>query len=169
MLAAHPQSHGTERRAQVRMEQILEHILERYHAPLPAELDRLVDLAARVVERHVNAEPRRLPAVYDALVHLRSELLDHLAREEQILFPWILSGDPLPAVGPVQGMLADHERVNAALARLRTHTGNYAVPSFACRLWRDLWRGIETLERDLHLHHALEDEILVPRITTERA
>ncbi len=164
MMLAQTPNPTAERRAAVRMEEILEHILTRYHQPLPAELDRLVGLAARVVERHMNAEPKRLPAVYDALVHLRSSLLEHMTKEEQVLFPWILSGERLPADGPIQAMLADHEHTDEALASLRALTRDYALPSTACKLWRDLWRGIEGLERDLHLHHALENEVLVPRI-----
>ena len=83
-------------------------------------------------------------------------------KEEMILFPLIRSGRP-GAMGPIRVMLAEHDSAGEALERLRAMTGGYRAPSEACNTWRGLYAGLEELERDLHRHIHLENNILFPR------
>ena len=54
-------------------------------------------------------------------------------------------------------------RALGMLRKLRSLTGEYVVPEGACNTWRALWVGLETLERDLHEHIHLENNILHKR------
>ncbi len=143
---------------------LISHIVTRYHRPLPEELARLEELAARVVERHGARDPRRLPALYDTVIHLRADLRAHLIKEEQVLFPWILSGQPMPENGPVPVLLEEHRCAGEHLGRIRELTGGFVIPEGACAKWRALWQGLEQLERDLQLHLHLENNVLFPRV-----
>jgi iron-sulfur cluster repair di-iron protein len=72
-------------------DELIEHILERYHATHRAELPELVRLAARVEDRH--AENALMPrGIHAALVELAEALDDHMQKEEQILFPLMRAG-----------------------------------------------------------------------------
>jgi regulator of cell morphogenesis and NO signaling len=67
------------------------------------------------------------------------------------------------ARGPVQAMMLEHEDHGKNLLRIREVTGNLALPSYACSSWRELYRALEELERDLMDHIHLENNILFPR------
>lgn len=143
--------------------ELIDHLLERHHDPLREELRRLHGLALKVVRVHGGKEPERLPQLADTVTELEEELVPHLEKEERILFPWILSGRPIPPGGPIERMMFEHERAGQLLAQLRTLTDGYTVPQGACTTWRALWSGLEALERDLQEHMHLENNILFPR------
>jgi regulator of cell morphogenesis and NO signaling len=50
------------------------------------------------------------------------------------------------------------------LAELREMTGNYTARRHACNTWRALYFELAELERDLHRHIHLENNILFPRV-----
>ena len=58
---------------------------------------------------------------------------------------------------------AEHEAAGAALATMRALTDGYAPPEDACPTFRGLYYGLSELERDMHLHVHLENQILFPR------
>ncbi len=71
--------------------EIVERIVDYYHARLRTELPLLLQMARKVEAVHAEKEsvPRGLAAHVDAL---SQTLLDHLDKEEQGLFPMLLSG-----------------------------------------------------------------------------
>jgi regulator of cell morphogenesis and NO signaling len=143
--------------------ELIHHILVRYHEPLRDELGRLQQMALKVLRVHGAKDPERLSRLADTFSTLKDELEPHLEKEERILFPWILSGRPVPQGGPIERMMFEHEQAGQLLEQLRELTGNYEVPPGACNTWRALWNGLETLDRDLHEHIHLENNILFPR------
>ena len=60
-------------------------------------------------------------------------------------------------------MEMDHETLGGMLRTVRELKGGYKVPEGACNTWRALWVGLEDLERSLHEHIHLENNILHPR------
>jgi regulator of cell morphogenesis and NO signaling len=145
------------------LDALIQHLLERYHRPLEEDLERLRTLADRVFDVHGAKDPERLRQVVVALMGMEEALAAHLAKEEQVLFPWILSGRNPPPSAPIRVMQAEHVRIDAFLAEIREITNGFVVPEEACRTWRMLWEGLERLERDLDEHTWLEDEVLFPR------
>ncbi|HFE47260.1 MAG TPA: iron-sulfur cluster repair di-iron protein [Nannocystis exedens] len=142
---------------------LIDHILKTYHRPLDEELPRLEALARKVWTVHGKKEPEQLGGIVDTYEPLMHELFSHMRKEEQILFPMIRQGRGAMAVGPVQVMRHEHEEAGALLRRLRELTDNYTVPAAACATWRALWHGLADLERSLHEHIHLENNILFPR------
>ena len=63
----------------------------------------------------------------------------------------------------MQAMETEHEHAGDALASLRTITHGYAPPSDACATFRGLYYGLVELEREMHMHVHLENNILFPR------
>ena len=93
---------------------------------------------------------------------LRAELEAHLMKEEMVLFPMIKAGRT--SVGnPIRVMVHEHDSAGVALERMRSITGNYALPTGACNSYRALYSGLQELEADLHRHIHLENNILFPR------
>lgn len=142
---------------------LIEHILTAYHAPLREELPRLEAMTRRVHERHGDKDPQRFAELLSVYLGLKAELDEHMAKEEQILFPMIQRGQGAAADGPISVMLHEHDVASTALARLNELTNGYVVPAEACNTWRALWFGLAALEESLHQHIHLENNILFPR------
>ena len=145
------------------LDEIIDHILRKYHAPLREELPRLDAMAQKVHTVHGEKDPETLGGIARTVAALRAELESHMMKEEQILFPLIEAGQGAAAHGPVHVMEQEHASAGAALATLRRYTNGYTVPDEACNTWRALWHGLKALESELHDHIHLENNILFPR------
>jgi regulator of cell morphogenesis and NO signaling len=141
---------------------LIQHILDRYHAPLRTKLPRMVDLAAHVARVHAD-KPDRLAELASLLSDVRVAVESHLAKEEQILFPLILSGRGHNAHMPIQVMLQEHEDHGRNLRRIREVTKSLQLPPHACASWRELYWSLAELEVELMDHIHLENDILFPR------
>ena len=148
------------------LEELVDHILHRYHEPLKTEIPRLIDLARKVEQVHADKAdcPKGLA---DLLVQVREAVESHLAKEEQILFPLIVAGRGQMAHMPVQVMMQEHEDHGQNLERIREITNNLSLPEYACASWRELYGSLEQLEHDLMEHIHLENSVLFPRALTE--
>ncbi len=157
-------SQGEEQRWDARpLPELIEHILVKYHAPLKEELPRLEQMAEKVLRVHGEKDPKNLQGIYDTLQALKTELELHMAKEEQVLFPMILSGSGKSAFAPISVMEAEHDQAGKMLLALRKFCNEYEVPAAACNTWRALWVGLQDLERSLHEHIHLENNILHKR------
>jgi len=152
-----------ERWDQASLEELIDHILVTYHEPLYEELPRLETMAGKVLDVHRDKDPDTLSELQTICVDLHAELKNHMAKEEQVLFPMIRGGQGAMAGGPITVMLHEHDSAATALRRLRELTKDYEVPAEACNTWRALWHGLAALEASLHQHIHLENNILFPR------
>jgi regulator of cell morphogenesis and NO signaling len=60
-------------------------------------------------------------------------------------------------------MMREHDTVGDILRQLRTITSDYATPPDACISYQTLYRALEDLEKDLHQHIHLENNLLFPK------
>jgi regulator of cell morphogenesis and NO signaling len=152
-----------------------EHITSRHHAYVKKELPRLDTLARKVVAKH-GPTHSELPTIQIALGKLDQELTQHLAKEEQVLFPYIAQLERALAEGstrppscfgtvadPIAMMTQEHEAAGALLADIRRLSKNFTLPEDACPTYHAFYDGLRELEQDLHQHIHLENNILFPR------
>lgn len=154
---------------------LAEHILATHHVFTKEQLVRIDGLLAKVQRAHGGSHGTMLQQVRQVFDGLRVELDEHLAKEEQILFPGILAIDGYQAgrnerpvihcgrvVYPMQQMEVEHDSAGEALARLRSLTDNYQLPDDGCATFQALYDALQALEADLHEHIHLENNILFP-------
>ncbi|MEW5975445.1 MAG: iron-sulfur cluster repair di-iron protein [Acidobacteriota bacterium] len=154
---------------------LIEHIVQKHHAFTKEELGRLTTLLDKVISAHGNnhAELIDVQRNFEAL---RQELISHMFKEEQILFPHIAAMEsaldrkqplPRPPFGsvqnPVRMMVHEHDQAGTLLQVLRQLTTGYTVPDDACLSYKTLYSALEGFEQDLHLHIHLENNILFPK------
>jgi regulator of cell morphogenesis and NO signaling len=155
---------------------IVEHILARYHHPLQEELPRLRVMAQKVVRAHGASFPAMIPPLQQRLNELADDLETHMLKEERVLFPYIVALEEAAAAGrtlprspfgtvanPIAVMEADHDEAGRLLAEMSRLTGGYQLPEGACNTFRALFHGLAELEREMHLHVHLENNVLFPR------
>lgn len=145
---------------------LIEHVVGTYHARLRRDLPDLIQMARRVERKHGDKPgcPRGLAAM---LEDMHVAVLEHLEKEEQILFPMILRGIGAKAAGPVQVMEMEHDHHRESLLRLRALTDDLQPPPAACATWRALYSGLGQLEQELMEHIHLENNVLFPRALNE--
>jgi len=154
------------------LQELVGHIQQRFHGPLREELPRLAAMMAKVVSRHGDHLPETLHPLQETLMELQEEMLEHISMEDSVLFPAIVSNETGRSSSgpwisqPIAVMEAEHDRAGRAIARMRELTGGYTPPEWACPTFRGLYYGLAELERDMHLHVHLENNILFPRATS---
>ena len=142
--------------------ELVDHIVGHYHRKLERDLRRLMDLA-ELCRKRQHGDPALLLQVHRTLLALTDELLEHMTKEELILFPWLLGGNPRTAGSPIAAMQQDHKRAAVLLARMSSLTNGYEPPSGSCTTWCRLVLGLRELTQDLDEHMLLEDHVLFPR------
>lgn len=152
--------------------ELVDHIVATHHRYLWGELPRLSELAGKIAGVHGAHHPE-LGEVRALVDELRADLEQHMAKEEQVLFPRIRE---LATTGtmtafhcgslasPISIMLIEHDRAGGLLERLRAATGGYRVPSDGCASYRACYDGLAALEADTHLHVHKENNVLFPEV-----
>jgi regulator of cell morphogenesis and NO signaling len=155
---------------------LIGHINGTHHVFVRSESARILALLEKVCGVHGGNHPELLQ-VQAAFAALTDELSNHLMKEEQILFPYILGAEqgaaPHACFGSVQNpirmMMFEHDNAGNVLRELRRLTGDYAAPADACISYQTLYQALSGFEADLHQHIHLENNILFPRaIALER-
>mgnify|MGYP006272690665 CR=1 FL=1 len=145
---------------------LVEHIVGTYHQRLRTTLPDLVRMARKVEDRHGDKGtcPKGLAAL---LEQVQAAVLDHLDKEEQILFPIVVRGMGANASAPIHVMEVEHEHHKENLLAIRALTADLTPPAEACTTWRALYLGLQQLEQELMEHIHLENNVLFRRALTE--
>ena len=151
------------------------HIVATHHEYVKRELPRLTGLAAKVVNRHAETRPE-LPVIQATLAHLGEDLLEHQAKEEIVLFPYIArleravaEGGPKPrgcfgtVSNPIAMMTREHDNAGTLLGMIREKSSQFTPPEGSCPTYHAFYDGLREFEQDLHRHIHLENNVLFPR------
>ena len=160
---------------QVSLTALTAYIIDTHHYFTRQELDRLEKLFDKVCSRHAEGHPELFEA-QKTFYLLKQDLIPHMLKEEQVLFPHITrmeeaAGEglavPRPFFGtvrnPVRMMMTEHETAGDLLKQLRRITNGYTTPPDGCVSFQTLNQALAAFEADLHQHIHLENNILFPR------
>ena len=166
---------GTDNWSNASLEKLSAHIVVTHHAYVKSELPRLAVLAEKVVRRHGNTQSE-LPLIQTKLAQLDEELIQHLGKEEVVLFPYVTKleraaqdGNEKPhgcfgtVANPIAMMTAEHDAAGLLMAEIRHLSHDFTTPVGACPTYHAFYDGLKEFEQDLHQHIHLENNILFPR------
>jgi len=154
---------------------LTKHIRERHHQYVRDAIPRLRALLAKIREKH-GSNHTELGAIEKLFGDVAREMLMHMQKEEQILFPFIdaleraAEGDEAveppffqTVRNPICSMMKEHDSAGELMHQIRAVSGGYKAPADACTSYQAAYQGLEEFEKDLHLHVHLENNILFPR------
>jgi regulator of cell morphogenesis and NO signaling len=161
---------------------LADYVVAYHHRRARRDLIHLILLAAEVASGHASRHPE-IWELQDELESLSRDLIPHMRREEQYLFPYVRSMESetgpdqtliFPLFGtieyPLQAVKHDHNEDLSHLASIRQFADNLAIPSRTCGRLRTLCDLIAAFELELQQHIRLENEVLFPRaIEVERS
>ncbi len=146
------------------LDALVNRIEQKHHAFTRSQIDLLENLFVQIRDNI----PDQLKQTFLAL---RNDLIPHLMKEENILFPYITAltqdlGHPPPScfgsiANPIRMMKLEHDRVKALLDNMRNMTADYRAEAGSGRA--DLYTALKALDEDLVEHMHQEDDVLFPQ------
>ncbi len=154
---------------------LVDYIINTHHRYIKENAENLNDLANRVADHHGAAHPE-LNRLATAVYHFLQDLVDHITKEEEVLFPVIkqmITKKNNPEfqtnyeIGtledPISILRKEHEIAQHDLSFFRILTNDYEVPKDACSSYVFLFKQLQDFEKDLKIHFQLENSILYPK------
>lgn len=145
---------------------LIEYIESSHHVYLRETLPNIMALLTKIMEVH-GLNHNELYEVHRLFNTLKTELEQHIAKEEQILFKAIRTygyNKNEENLKAVVDLLADieeeHEGAGDLLKAIRKATNDYLLPKDACRTYVATYNQLEALEEDTFQHVHLENNIL---------
>ena len=150
---------------------LIDYILQNHHSYIKEAIPEIIYLLEKVCVAHEDNSPE-LIQIRKIFKNLAEELLNHMTKEEMILFPALKrleemnSNDhPLKAsvVAPITAMEHEHDSAGELIKAIRILSADYTPPDFACPTYKITFKKLQEFDNDLMRHIHLENNILFKR------
>lgn len=171
----HLVEHSAHFHADLSLEAMVDYMVATHHRYIKEQAPLIKEKLQRVVMVHGAAHPE-LAEIEALFAGAAADLLQHLRKEEMILFPYIVALSRAEAAGerlspppfgqvanPINMMLHEHDGELNRFERLAQLTGQYTPPEGACNTYRLSYNLLAQFAQDLHTHIGLENEVLFPK------
>lgn len=155
--------------------ELTRHIREKHHRYVREAIPRTQALSDKVTAKH-GTNHAELEDIGKLFAEVGREMILHMQKEEQILFPYIdaleravnAQGSVEPPFfqtvrNPIQRMMKEHDAAGDLVRQIRVLASEYTSPGDACTRFKALYEALREFEADLHQHVHLENNILFPR------
>ena len=152
---------------------LIDYIIMNHHVYVENAIPEIKGLLDKVCNAHGEDQPCLL-SVREKFNSLSEELLAHMPKEEEMLFPAIkrieqnsltakdsLSSDNLTI--PIMVMEHEHEAAGDLVKSIRLLTNHFKPPAFACPTFLITYKMLQEFDNDLMQHIHLENNILFPK------
>jgi len=155
---------------------LIDYIINNHHQFVRDKVPEISFYAKKVAKVH-GSRHEELNEILQEFLKLSDDLLNHLDKEEQLLFPYIKSlvelennqqkPEEKPSFGtvenPVAMMETEHDEAGEIMAHINKLSNSFTPPEDACTTYRVFYQSLEGFEKDLHKHVHLENNILFPK------
>ena len=158
---------------------LIDHITGTHHQFTKEKAVTIYDLAQKVAYRHSEGHPE-LAKLVTAMFFFLQDLLRHMMREEQILFPNIKQllknknrsqNDTYTTFGLIKEwvriMQKEHQSACKSFKLFNELTNNYSIPQDACSSYKSLFRLMKEFEASFLMLVGIENNILFTRAVLE--
>ncbi|PKM93677.1 MAG: iron-sulfur cluster repair di-iron protein [Firmicutes bacterium HGW-Firmicutes-1] len=146
--------------------ELIDYIINTHHTYLKKSLPELSELTTMILRVH-GVKHTDLFTVHKLYHSLKTDLDQHLIKEEEILFPMIKEYDKHPSnelfdkIRKVMTETEDeHDIAGSVIKELRVLTDQYKLPEDVCTTFGLTYFKLQELESDLFEHIHLENNIL---------
>lgn len=154
---------------------LADYIVNNHHEFCRSKLPEIGAYAKKVAQVHGKGN-EALIEIFHEFTMMHADIMNHLDKEERILFPYIKqlveaekqgTTPPEPdfgkAANPIAMMEEEHDEAGEAMTKIRKLSNDFRPPEEACTTYRILFENLEAFEKDLHKHIHLENNILFPK------
>ena len=153
---------------------LADYIEKTHHRYVTEKIPEITPYLARIAEVHGEQHPE-LYEIEELFNQSAQELMAHMSKEENILFPVIrdmvakkakgerLNRPPFGSIeNPINVMHQEHDNEGVRFRKISELSNNYETPSDGCNTYRVTLNLLKEFEDDLHRHIHLENNILFP-------
>ncbi len=146
-------------------EELISHIVDTHHQYVLENLPRIESLTETIKEVHGENHGDSLKPLYENFVELKNELMEHLRKEEEELFPLVIKMEKGKASKKeierlITELENEHENAGEILKENRRITKDFTPPAGACNTYVFTFEKLIEFERDLFQHIHLENNLL---------
>lgn len=150
---------------------LIKHIVQTHHEFTKKQLREIDILLFKVLKVHFQHHSEELLKVHKLFGTLKTELEEHLIKEEEHLFPLIekleITKDH-SVLSEIHHVIKDteseHDGAGNIIKELEKITRDFNAPEGACTSFILAYTKIHDLEKDLFIHIYLENSVLFPMI-----
>jgi regulator of cell morphogenesis and NO signaling len=166
---------GSTQFSELDINSLIDLIIKEYHFKARKDVVAIYDLAQKVFFSH-SGKNTEVPKLVETLFLFFDDLLFHLKKEEQILFPNILhltekklheGSFNYSTFGVIKEyaltMQNEHLEVIKQFGFLRRLTNNYTLPGDTDKLYQTLVSKMKAFENEMMWHIKLENDFLFPK------
>lgn len=143
-------------------EELIAHILGRYHGGHRADLALLRALAADMAERGESGDPEALDRLASLIDAMNLAMEEHMLKEELRVFPLMLRGGCARLDEWIALLRREHEDIAPFLLRLEAVTEGFRPPGPDAQQIR-LYGELERFAEEMVAHVFLEEQVLFGR------
>lgn len=151
--------------------ELIGYILIHHHFYIRQSMPQILQHLQKVATKHGD-NFSYMKKVFSIFQQVNTEMLHHMQKEEQILFPMIKAATEATGananalkekIAMIVGVMeSEHESAGGSMAAIKMLTNNYEPPFDACNTFRVCLAELKDFEEDLHKHVHLENNILFP-------
>jgi regulator of cell morphogenesis and NO signaling len=146
------------------------YVVRVHHTYVKKNAHKILAYVTKVAAKHGDRFPYMIE-VCKLFSEVQEEMMQHMFKEEKILFPRIsqleLPDKPSTSIdflqAPIDVMEHEHDHAGSLMQQIRVLTNNYQAANDACTTHRLTFTALKDFEEDLHQHVHLENNILFPK------
>lgn len=150
---------------------LIDYIVNVHHTYVLENIDIINEFAQKVATVHGGHNPENIE-IANLFSQLSEELLSHMKKEEEILFPAIKhmlnNGDKefsfASIESPVKMMEEEHDNAGDIIKKIQKLSNYFSTPEYACNTYKALYHKLEEFTNDLFQHIHLENNILFTKV-----
>ncbi|MTI56686.1 MAG: iron-sulfur cluster repair di-iron protein [Geosporobacter ferrireducens] len=147
--------------------ELIDFIVNKHHTFMREELPTTEKLLNKILRVHYVENGEILSRLHKLFNNLKSEIEEHLIKEEEILFPLIKKYEKNPTDETKEDIFRvmnetenEHDKAGDILKEMRKITDGYQVPELGCSSFERTYEKLKAIESDLFHHIHLENNIL---------
>ncbi len=154
---------------QLSLSELIDHIVDTHHLFLKNAIPQAELHLTKIVSVHGGNHPE-LKQVASLFVELKKDILEHLKKEEEVLYPKIKkleltkkTDEFNPLAKIINEIESEHKIVGSIADSIHDITNRYLVPEDGCNTFKITYNELKEIEHDLHIHIVKENQILHPK------
>lgn len=156
------------------LDELIDLIVQDHHSYIRATIPALRIYLNKLCKVH-GGRHKQLLEIRSLFEEVSTDLIDHLEKEENILFPYIKAMVSSMKMGfslskphfddienPISKLEHEHDSAGEKFKKISQLTDKYNPPADGCQTFKVAYALLKEFEEDLHKHVHLENNILFP-------
>lgn len=144
--------------------ELFDYVILTHHGKERKLIQETDELMNKVLLAHYERHTTQLVSLHALFSDLRKELLEHFAKEEKLIFPY-MKNDLSQEYNfeYVKELENEHEAAGNIIKEIEACTNNFILPANVCNSYRLLFQKLQELIEDIYIHIFTENSILFPK------